>query len=128
MGGHRTQGTWAVDGPEGEATEFDDLAALVSGDEAAGRRDRRRDDGTESRRPSEVAAAPTPPSRRAPRLGFLGALGVLAVLVLAFVIAAAWARRGYFVAFDQDDDVVDVPRPRPTASCGSIRRWKPWPT
>ena len=31
---------------------------------------------------------------------------MLAVLVLAFVIAAAWARRGFFVAFDGADDVV----------------------
>ena len=31
---------------------------------------------------------------------------MLAVLVLAFVIASAYARRGYFVAFDQDDIVV----------------------
>src|SRR5829696_6027469 len=28
-----TAGTWAVDAPEGEATTFDDLAALVSGDD-----------------------------------------------------------------------------------------------
>jgi hypothetical protein len=31
---------------------------------------------------------------------------VLAVLTLAFVITAAWARRGYFVAFNGEDEVV----------------------
>ena len=32
-------------------------------------------------------------------------LGVAAVLVLAFAILAAWARSGYFVAFDDDGQV-----------------------
>ena len=31
---------------------------------------------------------------------------MLAVLILAFVITAAWARRGYFVAFNDEDAVV----------------------
>ena len=51
-------------------------------------------------------APPRPAKRRRRRAGFLVALGLLAVVVLAFVIAAAWARRGYFVAFDDGDDVV----------------------
>ncbi len=52
-----------------------------------------------------VDATATPPSKRRKRrlIGFLGGLGVLAVLVLALVIAGAWARRGFFVAFNDDD-------------------------
>jgi hypothetical protein len=34
------------------------------------------------------------------------ALGVAAVLILGFAILAAWARSGYFVAFDDDGQVV----------------------
>ncbi len=37
---------------------------------------------------------------------FVLVLGVAAVLVLGFAILAAWARSGYFVAFDDDDQVV----------------------
>ena len=36
---------------------------------------------------------------------FVLGLGVAAVLVLAFAILAAWARSGYFVAFNDDGDV-----------------------
>jgi protein phosphatase len=53
---------------------------------------------------------PPPPPPRRKRSGRLGrlvlALGVAAVLVLAFAILAAWARSGYFVAFDEDGTVV----------------------
>jgi hypothetical protein len=34
------------------------------------------------------------------------AIGVAAVLTLGFTIFAAWARSGYFVAFDEHDQVV----------------------
>ena len=102
--------TWAIDEPEAEATTFDDLAALVSGDEPAGATVA---DGTvaiavvTAETPAvDEAATPSPKRRKRRIIGFLGGLGVVAVLVLALVIAAAWARRGYFVAFDENDDVV----------------------
>ena len=107
-----TESTWAVDDPDAEATEFEDLAALVSGEEAAATTS---ETTTETSAPdearpitAEMPATATPAARRRKRrlTGFLGGLGVLAVLVLAFVIAAAWARRGFFVAFDSGDDVV----------------------
>jgi protein phosphatase len=95
-------GTWAVDGPEPEATEFDDLAALVTGAETT-----QPTEATEATEPPTEEIAPAAPKRRRRRtVGFFGALGVLAVLIVAFVIAAAWARRGYFVAFDAENDVV----------------------
>jgi serine/threonine protein phosphatase PrpC len=51
-----------------------------------------------------------PARRRRSRLGQLGrfilALGVAAVLVLGFAILAAWARHGYYVDFDREDQVV----------------------
>ena len=90
-----TESTWTVDDPDAEATEFADLAALVSG---------RAPPATTDEIPVTVPAPPTKRKRRV--IGFVGALGVLAVLVLAFVIASAWARRNYFVAFDPSDDVV----------------------
>jgi protein phosphatase len=53
------------------------------------------------------AEAPAPRRRRLARLGrFLLAIGVAAVLTLGFTIFAAWARSGYFVAFDEHDQVV----------------------
>jgi PPM family protein phosphatase len=36
---------------------------------------------------------------------FLLAIGAAAILVLGFAILAAWARTGYFVAFDEDGNV-----------------------
>jgi hypothetical protein len=60
-----------------------------------------------------VATLPPPLPRDAeparPRKGRLGRtlllLGVAAVLILGFAILAAWARSGYYVAFDDDDTV-----------------------
>jgi protein phosphatase len=50
-----------------------------------------------------------PVTRRRRRKGTLGrvllALGAAAVLVLGFAILAAWARSGYYVAFDEDGTV-----------------------
>jgi hypothetical protein len=51
----------------------------------------------------------TPPKRRRSRRRltiFLVVLGVAAVLVVGFAILAAWARDGYFVAFNDDGAVV----------------------
>jgi protein phosphatase len=104
-------GTWAVDGPAPEATEFDDLAALVTSDEGGPA------DGTAlttTEQPTESTAETTPTTattestkRRKRRLiGFFGALAILAVLIAAFALAAAWARRSYFVAFDDQQNVV----------------------
>ena len=61
------------------------------------------------RRRAAAAAADAAASAASPASS--AALGVLAVLVLAFVIAAAWARRGYFVAFDDARRRRDLPRP-----------------
>jgi protein phosphatase len=101
-----TTGTWTVDDPETQATEFEDLAELAA--EPAAPTDAT---PTAPARPvtdqvPAVAPEGTPPRRRRRLAGFLGALGVLAVLILGFVITAAYARRGYFVSFDTADDVV----------------------
>ena len=97
------QGTWAVDDPDGEATEFADLAALVGGEDPEAV-----ESATEDRETTDqLPVGPARSRRKRRRLtGFLAGLGVLAVVVLAFVIAAAWARRGYFVAFDTAEEVV----------------------
>lgn len=51
--------------------------------------------------------APRPKRKRLARLArFMLAVGVAAVLILGFAIFAAWARSGYFVAFDDDGQVV----------------------
>ena len=51
--------------------------------------------------------APAPRRRRLAGLArFVLAIGVAAVLILGFAILAAWARSGYFVAFDDDGQVV----------------------
>ncbi len=101
--------TWAIDESEAEATSFDDLAALVSGDEPTA------DAVTDPTIAAPVvatttddapAAKATPKRRKRRLIGFFGGLGVLAVLVLALVIAGAWARRSFFVAFNDDDTVV----------------------
>jgi hypothetical protein len=96
-----------VDDPENQATEFEDLAELVPVPPAAA--GTTISISTTPTRPDtdEVPTAePEPPRRKRRLAGFLGGLGVLAVLLLAFVITAAWARRGYFVAFNDDGAVV----------------------
>lgn len=51
--------------------------------------------------------APKPKRKRLAGIArFVLALGVAAVLILGFAILAAWARSGYFVAFDDDGQVV----------------------
>jgi serine/threonine protein phosphatase PrpC len=95
--------TWTVDDPEVQATEFEDLAELVSAPSAPV--------STTAPAPPDTDVAAAVPTESRPRrkrrlAGFLGGLGVLAVLTLAFVITAAWARRGYFVAFNDEDAVV----------------------
>jgi PPM family protein phosphatase len=54
---------------------------------------------------------PVPQRKRSRLLQFAFAVGVAAVLVAAFTILAAWARSGYFVAFDDDRHGRDLPRP-----------------
>jgi serine/threonine protein phosphatase PrpC len=63
------------------------------------------DDGTST---DTTPAGATRPRRRrlAGAAKFVLALGVAAVLILGFAILAAWARSGYFVAFDENDQVV----------------------
>ena len=60
--------------------------------------------------PPATHAAPAdeaPGRKRGGRLArFLLAIGVAAVLVLGFAILAAWARSGYYVAFDDSDQVI----------------------
>ncbi len=99
-----TTGTWAVDDPETQATEFEDLAELVAEPAAP-------DAATTAAAGPVTDVAPVaagePPRRRRRKLaGFLGGLGVLAVLMLAFVIVAAYARRTYFVDFNAEGNVV----------------------
>ena len=61
-------------------------------------------DGDADATPTE---APKPKRKRLAGLArFVLALGVAAVLILGFAILAAWARSGYFVAFDDDGQVV----------------------
>ncbi len=95
-------GTWAVDAAPGEATEFDDLAALVAGEQPPADAAPTTAAAATATAVGEVPAteAPAPKRRRRRLIGFLGAIGVLAVLILALVVASAYARRGYFVAFD----------------------------
>ena len=98
-----TASTWAVDDPEFQATEFEDLAELVAAPPAAG--------PTAAPPPPDTdvatAVATEPRPRRKRRLaGFFIAIGVIAVLLLGFVIASAYARRGYFVAFNDTGEVV----------------------
>jgi protein phosphatase len=55
----------------------------------------------------EAAGGRRPKRRRLAGIArFVLALGVAAVLILGFAILAAWARSGYFVAFDDSDQVV----------------------
>ncbi len=59
-------------------------------------------------RPSGDSDEPEPGAPRSRGAGlfrFVVILGFAAVLVLGFAILAAWARSGYFVAFDEDDRV-----------------------
>ena len=58
--------------------------------------------------PIAPATEETPPARkRGGRLArFLLAIGVASVLVLGFSIFAAWARSGYYIDFDTNDQVV----------------------
>jgi serine/threonine protein phosphatase PrpC len=113
--------TWAVDDPDAEATEFEDLAALVGGDDpatvdatttiaataAAGPATAGSTEPVRADTDLAPAIAASATRRRKRRLsGFLLVIGVLAVLVLGFVIASAWARRGFFVAFDDAEVVV----------------------
>jgi PPM family protein phosphatase len=59
--------------------------------------------------PAATGRAAPPTKQRKRRTGRLGrmllALGAAAVLVLGFAILAAWARSGYYVAFDEDGTV-----------------------
>ncbi len=74
-------------------------------------------DGGDDVTPVPGAAVPIvdPDDEPAPRRGrgrgarfarFVLVLGVASVLILGFAILAAWARSGYFVAFDDDGQVV----------------------
>lgn len=55
---------------------------------------------------SHVGAEPPRRKRLAGFARFVLVLGVAAVMVLGFAVLAAWARSGYFVAFDDDGTVV----------------------
>jgi len=55
----------------------------------------------------QAADEPKPRRKRLAGLArFVLVLGVAAVVILGFAILAAWARSGYFVAFDDEDRVV----------------------
>ena len=63
--------------------------------------------GEPTAEPAAATAVKDRPFRRriASAARFLLVLGVAAVIVLGFAILAAWARQGYFVAFDDDGQV-----------------------
>jgi len=67
-------------------------------------------DGSAAGQATEAPDPVVEPKPRRKRLAglarFVLVLGVAAVLILGFAILAAWARSGYFVAFDEDDRVV----------------------
>jgi PPM family protein phosphatase len=98
-----TTGTWAVDDPETQATEFEDLAELVTEPTPS---DAATQAPAVTDQVSATATAAAPPRRKRRAVGFFGGLGMLAVLMLAFVIIAAYARRTYFVDFNTTGDVV----------------------
>lgn len=111
------QGTWTVDDPDGQATEFADLAALVGGQSPQDAEAQLADGRIATREPTtdelpvvDGDGAPRRTRRRA--AGFFVGLGLLAVVILGFVFAAAWARRGYYVAFDAAENVA-IYRGRP---------------
>jgi protein phosphatase len=56
--------------------------------------------------PADDDAPVLVPRKRNRLLRFLAVVGIAAVLITGFTILAAWARDGYFVAFDDDDRVV----------------------
>lgn len=57
--------------------------------------------------PTAADGAPVRTRSRGGRIvRFLLAIGVAAVLIFAGVLATAWARSGYFIAFNDDDEVV----------------------
>lgn len=56
--------------------------------------------------PADEEVTVAAPRKRNRFLVFLAVVGVAAVLVAAFTILAAWARDGYYVAFNADDQVV----------------------
>ena len=87
--------TWAIDDASSEPEAFDDLAALANtqGVKLA----------TPPSNPRVVTAqipAVGQPRRHRGLVGFLIAVAVIGIIVVGFVIAAAYARRSYYVAFD----------------------------
>lgn len=103
----RVERTGASDTTADDAGDGSDAAATTSSGAAAARR-------TSTFDPEPVTAtvggaddAPVPVrARRGRRLArFATAVAVAAVAVLGFTIFAAWARDGYFVAFDDQDQV-----------------------
>jgi serine/threonine protein phosphatase PrpC len=64
-------------------------------------------DDAESENGSSPTAATETPTKDGPKLKrAVGVFIVLAVLVASFVALAAWARRGYFVDFDDQSEVI----------------------
>ncbi len=82
----------------------DEVAELVPAAAAAHSDDHR---SAPAGRSGAAGPGAPPKRRRGSRLArVVLVLGVAAVLVLGFAILAAWARSGYFVAFDDDGTVV----------------------
>lgn len=122
-----TATTWAIDAPDDEATEFEDLANLVSRTGrtsgqpvTSGAAVTAAAAGSVTRRTDEVPvtsgplASATPKGQRgggpAPRrkrrvAAFIASVLFFAILIMGFVIVAAWGRHGYFVAFNDNGDV-----------------------